>query len=188
MDTVKVLIPLAEGFEEIEAVTIIDILRRAGAEAVSAGLTGRYVTGSHGIRIEADVLLDDVLNKEWTMIVFPGGGKGVENLLADDRIVKIVHNHCNKGKDIAAVCAAPRILDQTGVTRGKPITIHPSQKQYINRSPLLEQAVVDEGTVITGRSAGAAMEFALTLVRRLFGEDKWKEVERGLISGVKLGS
>lgn len=188
MNTAKVLIPLAEGFEEIEAVTIIDVLRRAGAEAVSAGLTGRHVTGSHGIRIEADVLLEDVLNKAWTMIVFPGGGRGVDNLLADNRIVNMVHDHCSRGNDIAAVCAAPRILDQAGVTQGKPITIHPTQKHYIGRSSVLDQAVVDRGTVITGRSAGAAMAFSLTLVRRLFGDEKWQEVEKGLISGVTLGS
>jgi len=186
MNSIKVLIPLAEGFEEIEAVTIIDILRRAGAEAVSAGLTRRFVTGSHGIRIETDVLLEDVLNKEWTMIVFPGGGKGVENLLADDRITDLIRNHCKKGRDIAAVCAAPRILDQAGVSCGKPITIHPTQKKFINCSSLQDQAVVDGGTVITGRSAGAAMVFTFTLVRRLFGDDKWKEVEHGVISGVTL--
>ena len=187
MNNVKVLIPLAEGFEEIEAVTIIDVLRRAGADAVSAGLAGRNVSGSHKIRLETDVLLDDVLDKAWTMIVFPGGRSGVENLLADERILKLVQNHCQKGHDIAAICAAPRILDKAGITQRKPITVHPAEKPFISRSQIRDQAVVDEGTIITGRSAGAAMEFSLTLVRRLFGDEKWKDVERGLLSGVTIG-
>ncbi len=186
MNEKRVLVPLADGFEEIEAVTVIDILRRAGATVVSAGLTDRHVRGGHGIRIEADVLLEDILEKEWTLLVLPGGGKGVENLLADPRISELVIRHHQRGKITAAMCAAPRVLDKAKITHGQSMTIHPTQVQHLKYSIIDNKPVVESGTLITGRSAGAAMAFSLTLVRKLFGDSAVAGVEKGVISGVTL--
>ncbi|MCD6234696.1 MAG: DJ-1/PfpI family protein [Candidatus Marinimicrobia bacterium] len=186
MGDIRVLVPLAEGFEEIEAVTIIDMLRRAGAVVVSAGLHERHVTGGHDIRLETDVLLDDVLNKSWDLIVLPGGGKGVENLLADTRILSMVQKHNRAGKETGAICAAPRVLEKAGITKGHTITIHPMQKEYLQDSTVEDKAVVTSDRMITGRSAGAAMAFALTLIKRLMGKDVAEKVEKGVISGVRF--
>jgi protein deglycase len=187
MNEKKVLVPLADGFEEIEAVTVIDILRRAGATVVSAGLTERHVCGGHGIRIETDVILEDVLKKKWSLIVLPGGEKGVENLLADPRVTDLLQKHHQEGKIIGAICAAPRILDKAGITNGKKITIHPTQIQYLKNSVIVNKPVIESGTLITGRSAGAAMAFSLTLVRKLFGEAAIDDVEKGVLTGVTIG-
>jgi len=188
MSDIKVLVPLAEGFEEIEAVTIIDMLRRAGAVVVSAGLHERHVTGGHEIRLETDVLLDDVQNKSWDLIVLPGGGKGVENLLADSRILSLIHRHVQAGKEIGAICAAPRVLENAGVTKGCTLTIHPMQREYLKDSKVEDKAVVMSDRMITGRSAGAAMAFSLALISRLMGRDVAEKVEKGVISGVRFGT
>ncbi len=184
MTDVKILVPLADGFEEIEAVTIIDMLRRAGAVVVSAGVHGRHITGGHDIRMEADVLLEDVLDKVWNLIVLPGGGKGVENLLADPRIITLIQKQYREGKEIGAICAAPRVLEKAGITKGKHITIHPMQRNYLKDSVVEDKTVVESDQVITGRSAGAAMPFALSLIKRCFGQETAETVEKGVLSGV----
>ncbi|MDD3807040.1 MAG: DJ-1/PfpI family protein [Candidatus Marinimicrobia bacterium] len=186
MGEIKILVPLANGFEEIEAITIIDMLRRAGAIVVSAGLENRHVTGSHEIRIEADTLLEGILDKEWNMIVLPGGGKGVENLLDDDRVIKIIQKHYEASKEIGAICAAPRVLEKAGITKGEKITLHPLHKKYIHEAIVIDKPVVESGRIITGRSAGAAMTFSLCLIKHLFGKEIVENVEKGVLSGAVI--
>ena len=177
MNPKRVLVPLAEGFEEIESVTVIDILRRAGAAVTVAGLTGKSVTGSHRITIITDTLLEEVKDQDFDLIVLPGGMPGAINLKADFRVQKIIQCHEQSGKLVAAICAAPIVLAEAGILNGRKFTIHPSQVKNIQLSAQDSPVVIDRG-VITGQAAGAAMKFAFTLVEKLYGPEKVRDINR----------
>jgi len=177
-----VLVPLATGFEEIEAITIIDILRRAGAKVITAGLEKRNVIGSHGIHLVADSVLAEEMDKNWDLIVLPGGVPGTPNLLADERIVKLVRNHNSTGRLIGAICAAPAVLDKAGVVDQQEITLHPAWADRLKSAIYSNERVQKTGTVITGKSAGTAMEFAFALVEALYGKDKVDEINQGVFA------
>jgi 4-methyl-5(b-hydroxyethyl)-thiazole monophosphate biosynthesis len=176
----RVLVPLAAGFEEIESVTVIDILRRTGADVVVAGLTGKSVTGSHRIIIIADALLDEVKDQDFDLIVLPGGMPGAKNLKADSRVQEIVRRHEQAGKLIAAICAAPIVLADAGILENRKFTVHPAQVNNIRLSAQDLPVEVDQG-VITGQAAGAAMKFAFTLVEQLYGPEKVWEINRSVL-------
>jgi len=180
MNPKRVLVPLAEGFEEIESVTVIDILRRAGAEIITAGLTAKSVTGSHRITIIADVLLDEVKDQDFDLIVLPGGMPGATNLKADFRVQKIIQCHERAGKLVAAICAAPTVLAEAGILKDRKFTVHPSQVNNIRLSAQDSPVEVDRG-VITGQAAGAAMKFAFTLVEKLYSREKVREINRSVL-------
>ncbi len=176
----KVLIPLAQGCEEIEAVTVIDILRRAGIEVVSASLDGQPVVASRGVALLADVVLDAVLHDHFDMIVLPGGQPGSNNLKADQRVMTLLQHMAQQGKYLAAICAAPSVLASAGLLDGRQATSFPGaldKFSLVNQQP---DAVVEDGTLITSRGPGTAMDFALVLVERLAGKAKRFEVETGL--------
>ncbi len=175
-----ILVPLATGFEEIEAITIIDVLRRAGAEVVTAGLEKRNVTGSHAIRLVADSVLADEIKKDWDLIVLPGGVPGTPNLANDERLIKLLQNHFGKGRLTAAICAAPSVLDQAGLLTDKPATIHPAWADKLDTAQYTAARVEIAGKIVTSKSAGTAMEFAFKLVEQLFGADKMAEVNSGM--------
>ncbi len=177
----KVLVPLAEGCEELEAVTIIDLLRRAGIEVVVAGLQAGVVTASRGVRIQPDTLLDDALQQDYDMVVLPGGGPGSERLSADNRIHKLLVKMADNKKFTAAICAAPRVLADAGVLSGKSATCYPGAMDTATLPGLdAEQAVVQDGKVITSRGPGTSIDFALKLIENLAGQTKRDEVEAGL--------
>lgn len=161
----RVLVPLAEGFEELEAVTVIDILRRAGIEVVVASLAGSPVTGSHGIRIAADTPLAAVVEQDFDMIALPGGMPGAEHLRNDPRVADFVRRLHGRGRPIAAICAAPMVLAAAGVLAGRRATSYPG---FLGEASTGEAVVVD-GNVITSRGPGTALDFALTLVEALMG-------------------
>jgi 4-methyl-5(b-hydroxyethyl)-thiazole monophosphate biosynthesis len=176
----KVLIPLAQGCEEIEAVTIIDILRRAKVTVVSAGLDNQPVRASRGVVLVPDTTLDAVLSDSFDMIVLPGGQPGTDNLNADKRVIVLLQKMAKQGKHVAAICAAPSVLASAGVLDGKRATSYPT---YLDGFPGIDvqtAAVVEDGNLITSRGPGTAMDFALTLVERLAGKAKRREVEAGL--------
>ena len=176
----KVLVPLAPGCEEIEAVTIIDILRRAGIEVVSAGLDAHPVRASRGVMLLPDTTLDAALGHDYDMIVLPGGQPGTNNLKADARILELVKRMMQQGKYVAAICAAPAVLATAGLLDGKRATSFPGA---LNAFPQVQQqhaAVVEDGRLITSRGPGTAMDFALVLVEQLAGRAKRMEVEAGL--------
>lgn len=185
MERPKILVPLAHGFEEIEAVTIIDILRRAGAWVTVAGQHEKQITGSHGITISADILLAEATNNLWDWIVIPGGTLGVENLIHDEDLTLILENHRLRQAPVAAICAAPSILEARKFTNGKQVTIHPTVAHSITTGILQDQAVVEEDSIITGRSAGAAMAFSFALVTRIFGENVARDINKGVIAELK---
>ncbi|MGH8250165.1 MAG: DJ-1 family glyoxalase III [Steroidobacteraceae bacterium] len=176
----RVLVPLAEGFEELEAVTIIDVLRRAGIDVVIASLAGSPVTGSHGIRLAADTPLAALAEQEFDMIALPGGMPGAEHLKNDPRIAEIVRRLHEKGRPVAAICAAPMVLAAAGVLDGRRATSFPGFLKDAERSTVVGDAVVVDRGVITSRGPGTALDFALTLVTELAGPAVREAIESRL--------
>lgn len=176
----RVLVPLAQGFEELEAVTIVDILRRAGLEVVVASLAGGTVTGSHGIRIEADAVLADVVDADFDAIALPGGMPGADNLKRDPRIAALVRRLHGAGRPVAAICAAPMVLDAAGVLDGRRATSYPGFLKDAAKARVVDEAVVADGGVITSRGPGTALDFALALVAELAGPAARRAVESRL--------
>ncbi len=177
----KVLVLLAQGCEEIEAVTIIDILRRAGIETTSAGLDDLPVLASHGVILLPDTTLDLAQHQEFDMIVLPGGLPGTDNLRADKRLIALLQHMAQQGKYIAAICAAPSVLAAAGLLDGRKATCYPTCLDAFPEVALQGDAVVEDGKLITSRGPGTAMDFALALVERLAGKDKRQGVEAGLV-------
>lgn len=165
----RVLVPLAEGFEELEAVTIIDILRRAGVEVVVASLAGSPVTGSHGIRISADTPLGALAEQDFDMIALPGGMPGADHLKKDARIGDLVRRLHEAGRPVAAICAAPMVLAAAGVLDGRRATSYPGFLADASEATVVGEPVVVDGSVITSRGPGTALDFALALVEALAG-------------------
>ncbi len=179
----KVLVPLAAGCEELEAVTIIDLLRRAGVEVVTAGLQPGIVKASRGTQLVPDTLLDNVLRDEFDMVVLPGGMPGAQHLKEDSRVQALLKKLAAEGKYMAAICAAPMALAAAGLLSGRKATGYPGvlEKLGLPDVVLQNQAVVRDGKIITSRGPGTAMDFALELVEVLAGRDKRQEVEAGLV-------
>ena len=178
----RVLIPLAEGCEELEAVTVIDLLRRAGIEVVCAGLDDGPVTASRGVVLVPDTTLDAVMNETFDMVVLPGGGPGAERLGKDGRILDLLQRMAADGQFTAAICAAPKVLAKAGLLQGKTATSYPGALASVGGggARLSEDPVVCDGKVITSRGPGTAMDFALQLIETLVGREQRDGVEIGL--------
>ncbi len=179
----KVLVPLADGCEELEAVTIIDLLRRAGIEVTVAGLNPGVVKASRGVQLMPDTTLDLALADSYDMIVLPGGMPGAQHLKVDPRILDAVRRMAAAGKITAAICAAPTVLLAAGVLEGRQATSYPGFLDALKPPGvrLSTAPVVVDGTVITSRGPGTAMDFALTLIETLAGADVRAKVEAGLV-------
>jgi 4-methyl-5(b-hydroxyethyl)-thiazole monophosphate biosynthesis len=174
-----VLVILAEGFEEIEAVTSVDILRRAGAEVKIAALgEGIHVTGRCGVTLHADSTLESVAESRFDCLLLPGG-PGVARLRNDPRVSGRVKRQLEENGWIAAICAAPLALKDVGILHGKRFTAHFSVSPELPDALLDERAVAD-GRLITSRGAGTAVDFALLLVERLFSVEKANEVAKSI--------
>jgi 4-methyl-5(b-hydroxyethyl)-thiazole monophosphate biosynthesis len=179
----RVLVPLAQGCEELEAVTITDILTRGGVEVVTAGLDDKPVKASRGMTLLPDVNLEQVIDDDFDMIVLPGGLPGADNLNNDPRIHQLLKRLASEGNYTAAICAAPKVLADAGLLDGRKATSYPGvlDKMDLPRVDVqLERVVVDD-KVITSRGPGTAMDFALELVEKLVGHEKRAEVEKGLV-------
>ncbi len=178
----KVLVPLAEGFEEIEAITIVDLLRRAGANVTLAALEKRNVMGSHDLKVIADTVLEEVKNENWDLIVLPGGVPGAPNLMEDARIIKLLKDQAAANKTSAAICAAPAVLEKAGLTSDKEVTSHPAWADRMTTAVHTGARVQSADLLITGQAAGSAMEFAFKLIETLYGPEKVAEVNAGVIA------
>ena len=171
----RVLCLLVDGFEEVEALAPVDLLRRAGAEVVLASLApGRLVTGRCQIAVQANAALADVMDESFDLLFIPGG-PGVAALRADGRPARLAAAFAKAGKPVAAICAAPTVLADAGLLAGKRFTAHFSVYGELPAA-LPAERVVEDGLLITSRGAGTAFDFGLALVRRLFGEAQAKEV------------
>jgi len=179
----RVLVPIADGVEEIEAVTIIDVLRRAEVEVVCAGLSEKPVTSSRKVKLIPDRSLEEVKDETFDMVVLPGGGDGVENLKRDPRIKAILQGMNGRQKWVTAICAAPTLLAAYGLLEGKKATSHPSRRDQtaLEKVHYQEQRVVQDGHTITSRGPGTALEFALKLVEVLCGREKVGELKEAMV-------
>jgi 4-methyl-5(b-hydroxyethyl)-thiazole monophosphate biosynthesis len=174
-----VLVPLAEGFEEIEVVTPIDLLRRAGVEVITATLgDGIHVTGRSGITVHADTTLGAVLEHDFDLLFLPGGA-GVKHLRADARIRDLVMRQHRSGRWLAAICAAPAVLNDCGLLVGRRYTAHYSVSQELP-GILSEERVVTDGNITTSRGAGTGVDFGLHLVALLTSPAKSSEISKAI--------
>jgi len=179
----RVLIPLAQGCEELEAVTVIDLLRRAEIDVVTAGLDAGPVRASRGVTLIPDTTLDRVQGDEFDMMVLPGGLPGATNLDQDQRVHHLLRQLADKGRYTAAICAAPKVLAHAGLLEGKAATSYPGHLDpaALPNVRVESTAVVVDGKVITSRGPGTAMDFALQLIESLAGREKRDQVESALV-------
>jgi len=178
----RVLVPIAPGVEEIEAVTVIDILRRAGVEVTVGGTISGPIEASRGVKLVADRPLDGLRAADFDMIVIPGGGAGTETLKNNPQVIQLLQEAGKMGKFTTAICAGPTVLHQAGLLSGKKATSHPSAWGKLEGATVLkDKRVVVDGKVITSQGPGTAMEFALQLVETLCGRETMEEVREKAI-------
>jgi 4-methyl-5(b-hydroxyethyl)-thiazole monophosphate biosynthesis len=182
MNSLCALVLLADGFEEIEALTAVDILRRAGVSVTTAGLRPGPIEASRQTRHLADALLDAVSHRLFDVLVLPGGQPGTNNLRSDRRVGECVVRHARAGKWLAAICAAPLVLHDVGLLAGRRVTSHPSVKDQLVGVHYLEDRVVLDGTILTSRAPGTALEFSLRLVEILCGANLAAEINQGVLA------
>lgn len=180
---IKVLVPLAQGCEELEAVTITDLLVRAGMQVTTVGLDNQPVKASRGMRLLPDTSIDQVLNETFDLIVLPGGMPGADHLRDDARVQMLLKKHAAGDKYVAAICAAPKALAQAGLLEGKTATGFPGVLSGLNLSNTVikESALEIDGKIVTSRGPGTAMDFALALIELLAGKTKRDEVNKQLV-------
>jgi 4-methyl-5(b-hydroxyethyl)-thiazole monophosphate biosynthesis len=173
----KVYIFLADGFEEIEALTVVDLLRRVNIDIVMISMTGNLpVTGSHRITTIADALFDDMDFSDADMLVLPGGMPGTINLGEHSGLDTLIKDFAAKNKKIAAICAAPRVLGTKGLLEGRKATCYPGHEETLHGAKVLREDVVVDGNIITSRGMGTAVDFSLAIIRRLKGAEEAKRI------------
>lgn len=178
----KTALFLADGYEEIEALAVVDIFRRAGIETDMVSVSNELLTnGSHNIQVMADKLLKDICFDEYDMLVLPGGLKGMQNLEACEILMKEIDSFYEKDKYIAAICASPSIFGRRGILNGREATAYPGFEEELKGATVIDAGAVRYGHVITGRSMGSAIEFGLLLVETLLGEEKAEEIAQQIV-------
>ena len=176
----KVLVPLAEGFEEVEAISIIDLLRRAEIRVDVVGLDDEIVTGRNNIRVLCDKTLSEVNENDYEAIVLPGGNPGYKNLASSEKLMNIVKNFNSKGKVVGAICAASTILSKIGILKGKRATCYPSMKDEIEN--YVNEKVVIDDNIITSQGPATAIDFALQIIKTLKPE-MYDKVKKEVLAG-----
>jgi 4-methyl-5(b-hydroxyethyl)-thiazole monophosphate biosynthesis len=173
---------LADGVAEMEAVTVTEVLRRAGIDAKTVGVTGMTVTGARGMKLTADLPLDEAVTPSLT--VLPGGLKGVENLAANITIQSLVQTTLQEDKPLGAICAAPRFLASMGLLKGRTVTCHPSVAEDVQNKGayVLDRPWVREGNLVTGQGPGASLVFGLALVSLMLGEEKADALSKEMLT------
>ena len=180
-----VYVHLAEGFEEIEALTVVDLMRRAQIDVQTVAMgEDKTVTGAHGIAVQADILQEEADYSASEMLVLPGGMPGTTHLMENETLGREIQNYVQIGRWVAAICAAPMVLGHLGVLEGKQATIYPGMEMHlIGATPIHEQKVVKDGRIITSKGPGTAMDFALALVEELKGKFATDELRGDLVFG-----
>lgn len=180
MDTVFVF--LAEGFEEIEGLTVVDLLRRADLDVCMAAVTPEeYITGSHGITVKADIQLDGVQLDQAAMLVLPGGMPGTVNLGKNEKLMNLLKDANDRKIPIGAICAAPRILGILGFLDGKQTVCYPGNEEYLKGAEILKVPVITDENITSARGAGTAIDFSLELITRLKGKEKADQIAASIL-------
>ncbi len=178
----KVYVLLADGFEEVEALTPVDLLRRAGAEVIMVSVTGkRVVTGARRIPVQADCLLGE--EGDGDMVILPGGMPGTIHLKEHPGVRSLVQSYADSGKYVAAICAAPTVLGDMGLLRGRHATCYPGMEDGLTGAVPEISPVVQDGRIITSRGVGTAIAFSLKLIEILFGKDKADTIASQIVYG-----
>ena len=177
----RALVPLAQGCEELEAVTIIDLLVRAGVDVTTAGLDSSTITASRGTRIIPDLNIDHVADELFDLIVLPGGLPGANFLRDDPRVQHLLKQHATNHKLVAAICAAPKALAEAGLLEGKQVTCYPGALDEYPQLNTCSLPVVVDGQIVTSRGPGTAMDFTLALIELMEGKNKRDEIESQLV-------
>ncbi|WNZ29133.1 MAG: DJ-1/PfpI family protein [Candidatus Bathyarchaeota archaeon] len=184
---IKALVFLATGFEEIEAVTIVDILRRGNIAVTTAGITPNPIEGAHKLKIIPDKYVEEIFAQEFDAIICPGGAPGYKNLRIDSRVIHIIKNAYNQNKLVAAICAAPAVLSDAGILENKKCTIYPGMENELIKGkgkPKPDNVVVD-GRIVTSKGPATALEFALKLVEMLSGKHVADSVAKQVLANYK---
>lgn len=178
----KVYVHLAMGFEEIEAVTIIDVLRRAGIETESISVAGDLlVEGAHGITVKADLMFDDADYKNCRMIVLPGGLPGTTNLGAHEGLMKEIKAFASQGRHLAAICAAPMVFGEAGLLKGRRAVIYPGMEAHLKGAVIGKGRVENDGNIITSKGPGTALDFAFAIVEAINGSGSAESVKKAML-------
>ena len=178
----KVCVLLADGFEEIEGLTVVDLLRRARIYVDTISVMDDYIVhGAHGINVQTEDLFAEVDFEEFDMVVLPGGMPGTLNLKEHDGVRHVIRKYADEGRLVGAICAAPTILSNLGILEGKHVTCYPGVTDQIEGATLIRTAVVIDGNIITSQGAGTAIDFALKLIEVLEGAPKAKEIEESIV-------
>ncbi len=180
----KILVPLADGIEMVEALTIVDVFRRAGADVETASVNNLVITSSHNVKIEADKLIGDCVDVSYDLVAVPGGIPGAEYLSDSEELISILKKQHEKGGFYGAVCASPAVvLEKHGLLDGKKATCHPFYVGDLSDGSECNAKVVQDGNCVTSRGAGTSIDFALELLGLLMGEEKRKEVAEAMVVG-----
>lgn len=176
-----VYVLLGAGFEEVEAIAPVDLLRRGGVQVLTVGVNGKVVTGGHGIGVAADITLEELDLTDLEMIVVPGGLGGVASIRASQGAMDAIEFAWKNGKYTAAICAGPTVLADLGITTGKKAVCYPGCENGMNGATIVSSAAVTDGKLITGTSAGCAVSFGLELLRALKGEAAAKTIAEQIV-------
>lgn len=178
----KTCIFLADGFETIEALTVVDMLRRAGEDILMVSITGeKKVTSSHQVTVETDAVFEDVDYDSVDVLVLPGGMPGTLNLAACEKLMSLVKKHYEQGKTTAAICAAPSILGGLGILKGKRACCFPGYEEKLDGAVVSYNETETDGNVITARGMGTSIVFAAAILEKTAGRDKAEEVLKKIV-------
>lgn len=178
----RIAVFFAEGYEEIEALTVVDICRRAGVEVQMVSVSGaKVVNSSHGVGVQMDLSFEEVDFDGLDMIVLPGGMPGTKNLEAHEGLMAQVDAFDRSGRYLAAICAAPSILGHRGILQGRKAGCYPGWEQHLTGAQVSEEDAMVDGHVITGRGMGCAIPFSLTIVAQLLGQEQADKIAEGIV-------
>lgn len=177
----KVAVYFATGYEEIEALSVVDVLRRAGVDVKMVGVTGRTVLSGRQISLNMDAIIEEINPNEVDMIVLPGGVPGVDHLMENDLLVHQLKSFKEQDKYIAAICAAPSILGKLGLLKGEKATCYPGYEEFLEGCQVVDERVVVSNHIITGKGAGASLEFALAILEVIEGKEAAQKIAQGML-------